>query len=68
MIDEYAGELVADGLVDQHRRHRTIDPAREAADHLGVADLVADARDRLGPVSAHGPVTTEPGQPHEVFV
>jgi hypothetical protein len=42
VIDEDAGELVADRLVDQHRRDRGIDAAREAADHLAVADLRAD--------------------------
>ena len=39
MVDEDAGELVADRLVDQHRRDRGIDAAGEAADHPALADL-----------------------------
>jgi hypothetical protein len=33
VIDEDAGQLVADRLVDQHRGDRRIDPAGQAADH-----------------------------------
>ena len=33
VVDEHAGQLVADRLVDQHRRDRAVDPARQAADH-----------------------------------
>ena len=47
VVDEDAGELVADRLVDQHRRDRGIDAARQAADHPRLADLRADARDLL---------------------
>ena len=32
MVDEDAGEPVADRLMDEHRGDRRIDPAREAAD------------------------------------
>ena len=39
VVDEDAGELVADRLVDQHRRDRGIDAAGEAADHPPVAHL-----------------------------
>ncbi len=35
VVDEDAGELVADRLVDQHGRDRRIDAARQAADHAG---------------------------------
>ena len=42
VIDEDAGELVADRLVDQHRGDRRIDAAGEAADHPALADLGAD--------------------------
>src|SRR5690606_18616021 len=31
VVDEDAGEVVADGLVHEHRRHRGVDAAREAA-------------------------------------
>ena len=47
VIDEDAGELVADRLVDQHRGDGGIDAAGQAADHAPLADLGADARDRL---------------------
>ena len=33
MIDEDAGEPVADGAVDQDGRHRGVHPARQPADH-----------------------------------
>ena len=61
MIDEHAGELVADRLVDQHRGHRGIDAAGEAADHPALADLRADLVDRLLAERAHGPVAGEAG-------
>ncbi len=47
MVDEDAGELVADGLVDQHRGHRGVDAARQSANDPALADLRADARDRF---------------------
>ena len=47
VVDEHAGELVADRPVDEHRRDRRIDAAGEAADDLAVADLLADLRDLL---------------------
>ncbi len=59
MVDEDAGELVADRLVDQDRRDRRIDAAREAADHAGFADLRADAGDLLGAKRGHRPVALE---------
>ncbi len=61
MIDEDAGQLVADRLVDQHRRDRRIDAAREAADHPRLADLRADAGDLLGAEGRHRPVAPEAG-------
>ena len=56
MVDEHAGELLADRLVDQHRRHRRVDAAGQAADHPALADLLADLLDRLLAERAHGPV------------
>ena len=61
VVDEDAGELVADRLVDQHRRDRGIDAARQAADDAALADLLADRRDRLLAVGAHGPVALDAG-------
>ena len=46
VVDEHAGELVADRLVDQRCGHRRIDAARQAEDHLVAADLRADRRAR----------------------
>ena len=40
VVDEHAGELVADRLVDQHGRHGAIDAAGEPADHPALADLL----------------------------
>ncbi len=59
VIDEDAGELVADRLVDQHRRDGAVDAAREAADHAALADLLADLGDHLALVGGHGPVGLE---------
>ena len=56
VVDEHAGELLADRFVDQHRRHRRVDAARQAADHPALADLLADLLDRLVAEGAHGPV------------
>ena len=61
VIDEHAGELIADRLVDQHRRDRRIDAARQAADHPRLADLRADAGDLLVAEGGHRPVALEAG-------
>ena len=45
VVDEHAGELIADRLVDERGRGRRVDSAAEPADHPGVADLGADALD-----------------------
>jgi hypothetical protein len=41
VVDEDALELVADGLVQQRRRHRRIDAAAQAEQHALLADLLA---------------------------
>ena len=56
VIDEHAGELVADRLVNEHRRDREVDAAGQSADHPALADLPADFLDRLFLEGAHGPV------------
>ena len=56
VIDEHAGELIADGFVDQDRGNGGIDAAGKPADHPGLADLAADFLDRLVLEGAHGPV------------
>ena len=61
VVDEHADELVADRLVDEHRRHRRIDAARQAADHPRLADLRANAGDLLVAEGGHRPVALEAG-------
>ena len=48
VVDEDAGQLVADRLMDQHRGDRAVDPAGQAADHPSAAHLGADAADLGG--------------------
>ena len=59
VIDEDAGELIADRFVDQERRDGRVDAAREPADHAAVLDLRSDARD-LGGAELR-PWTNRPG-------
>ncbi len=47
VIDEDAGELLTDRLVDQQRRDRGVDAARESADHLLRSNLLANTCDLL---------------------
>jgi hypothetical protein len=63
VVDEHAGELVADGLMDQHCGDCRVDAAGEAADHPALADLRADLFDRLLAEGAHGPVAGEARKP-----
>ncbi len=58
-VDEDAGQLMADRLVDQHGGNRTIDPARQAADDLAFADLGANARHLLVAERLHRPIAGE---------
>ncbi len=60
MVDEHAGQLVADRLVDQDRRDRTVDAARQAADHLARSDLLADFGDLGFAIGGHRPVALQP--------
>ena len=47
VVDEDAGELVADGLVHEQRGHGGVDPAGERAEHALAPHLRADARGLL---------------------
>ncbi len=60
-VDEDAGQLVAHRLVQQSRGDRRIDPARQAADDIAVADLVADPVDRLRAEPRHRPIAAAAG-------
>src|SRR5690349_7981243 len=67
VIDEDAGELLADRLMDQHRGDGGIDATGQPADHLALADLAADLVDRLLLERAHGPVAGAAGDlAHEI--
>ena len=56
VIDEDAGQLVADRAVDQRRRHARIDPAGQPENDIVAADLAADRLHRFGDVIGHVPV------------
>ena len=61
MVDEHAGELIANRFVNKNRGDGGIDAAREPANHPAVADLTADFFDRLILKGAHGPVAGTAG-------
>ena len=56
MVDEHAGEPVADRAVDERGRHGRIDAARQAQQDFVLADLLPDPCDGLGDVVVHVPV------------
>ncbi len=56
MIDEHAGQLLADRFVDQHRGNRAVDAAGQAADHPALADLLSDLRDLGVAERTHRPI------------
>ena len=61
VVDEDAGELVAHGPVNQRRRHRRVDAARQAAEHPPVAHLGADGLRLLS--ATNEPGVQSPAQP-----
>ena len=63
VVDEDAGELIGDRLVNQHRGDGRIDAAGEAADHAAAADLRPDAGDGFVPEGLHGPVAGRADDP-----
>ena len=56
IIYEYAGKLVADGLVQQPGGYRRVHPSGEGADHLAVAYLLANILDGIVDHVARGPI------------
>lgn len=56
VIDEDAGELIADGAVDERGSDRGIHATREAKDDFFIADLSTDFFDGFGNVVGHDPV------------
>jgi hypothetical protein len=55
VVDEHAGEIVADGFVDQGCDHRRVDAAGETEDDFAVTDLIADISDSLFDEFIHSP-------------
>jgi hypothetical protein len=66
VVHEEAGELLADGLVDERRHHGRVDAARERAEHPIVAHRLADPRDGRIHEGGHGPVALHPAGTEEV--
>jgi hypothetical protein len=65
VVDVDADELVADGLVDERRGDRRVDAAGQAAQHLRVADLLADGVDGRLDDRVRGPRRPRPGRGEE---
>ena len=65
MIDEHAGEAVADGPLHERRGDRGVHPAGQPADGVTVADLLADRADLLLDDVEHGPGRAAAGQLEE---
>ena len=59
VVDEDAGELVADGAMDEDGSDGGIDAAGESADHAAVADLFADGFDGFVDEALRRPVGSE---------
>ena len=55
VVDEDAGQAVADGPVDQHRGDRGVHPAGQGADDLAVAHLLPDVFGGGLDEGGHGP-------------
>ncbi len=65
VVDEHAGELVADRLLHEGRRHRRVHPAGQPADDPGLAHLGAHARDEVVDDVGGGPLPREARTPDE---
>ena len=64
VIDENAGQLLADRLVDQHRGDRRVHAARQPADHPSASYLRPNPGNLRRSECRHGP---GPGQPNHVM-
>ena len=65
VVDEHAGEPVADGPLDERRGDRGVHAAGQPADGAAVADLLADRCDLLLDDVQHGPGRAAAGQLEE---
>ncbi len=61
VVDEHAGQLLADGALHERGRDGGVDTAGQPADHPGVAHLGADQLDLVGDDVARRPGRREPG-------
>ena len=68
MVNKDTGQLVANGLVDEHGGDGRINAAGQTADHPPVADLLADGGNGLILVGGHGPVAVEACKFHKILV
>ncbi len=64
VVDVDAGQLVADGPMDQRRSDSAVDAARQGADHVPLADSFADLGHRRLDQVRGGPVRTRTGNAH----
>jgi len=55
-VDEDAGQLIANGLMDEDSGDGGVHPAGQAADHPALTHLGADLGDHLLTERGHGPV------------
>src|SRR5688572_14163355 len=68
VVDENAGELRTDRLVNERRCDRRIHAAGEAEDYLLAAYLFANLPDGLGYIVGHAPVAARAANfPHEAL-
>ena len=56
VIDEYTGELVANGLVNERGSHRGIHPAAQSQNHPAITDLLANLSTGAIDKRAHCPL------------
>ena len=61
VVDEHAGQPVADGPLDERGGHRGVDAAGQPADRPAVADLRADRVDRVVDDRGGGPARGDAG-------
>ena len=60
VIDEDAGERIADRLMNQHGGDGAVDAAGKAAEHASRADLMAYRCNRLAAKGGHRPIGFQP--------
>ena len=68
VIYEYAGQLIANGFVQQNSGYRRIHPAGKSTNHMRITNLFADRVDCFFAIGAHCPVTFEAGKLNEILI